>query len=276
MEPKPTRTPVPQPVAIVGAGRMGRGLALALEHAGVPGAIVGRSRRPEDTRGAGLVLLAVPDEAIGAVAGELARAAVVSRGQVVLHLSGLLDRRALEPLAATGAALGSFHPLQSVADPSDAPARLADAFAVIEGDERALTAAESLAHALDMHPLRLEADAKPAYHAGAVIASNYLVVLADAAERLARQAGIRAEDAAKLYLPLMRGTLANLERGAAAALTGPIRRGDAATVRAHLDALSPDDRELYRLLGRAALGLARRAGLQAEAAAGVERELEQR
>jgi len=253
---------------------MGRGLALALGDAGLTATVLGRARRSDETLGAALVLLAVPDDAIGGVAEELARARAVSARQVVLHLSGRLDRRALGPLAATGAALGSFHPLQSVADPSDAPGRLAGAFAAIEGDARAVAAGEGLAAALGMRPVRLEPGAKPAYHAGAVIASNYLVVLADVAERIAREAGLAPEDAAKLYLPLMRGTAANLEQGPAGALTGPIRRGDAATVRAHLEALSPGDRELYRVLGRAALELARRGGLPDAAAARIERELE--
>jgi predicted short-subunit dehydrogenase-like oxidoreductase (DUF2520 family) len=118
--------------------------------------------------------------------------------------------------------------------------------------------------------VRLERAAKPAYHAGAVIASNYVVVLAAMAARIAGTAGIAAEDAAALYLPLMQGTVANLAMGPAAALTGPIRRGDAATVRAHLAALAPGDRELYRELGRAALRLAREAGLAPEVAAEVE------
>ena len=267
------RTAVLQPVAIIGAGRMGRGLALALERAGAKAAVLGRERRPGDTLTAALVLLAVPDEAIRMVAKELACAGGVDGRQVVLHLSGLLDSRALAPLAPTGAALGSFHPLQSVADPADAPARLAGAFAGIEGDDRALAAAEGLAAALGMRPVRLEPGAKPAYHAGAVIASNYLVVLADLAERIARGTGIPPRDAARLYLPLMRGTVANLEQGPAGALTGPIRRGDAATVRAHLEVLSGEDRELYRALGRAALELARRAGLSEAAAERMAREL---
>ncbi|HEX6615694.1 MAG TPA: Rossmann-like and DUF2520 domain-containing protein [Gemmatimonadales bacterium] len=263
-----------QPVAIIGAGRMGRGMALALERAGIPAPVLGRVRRAHDTLDAGLLLLAVPDDVIGAVAAELAQAGAVTGRQVVLHLSGLLDRRALAPLEPTAAGLGSFHPLQSVARASEAPGRLAGAFAAIEGDERALAAGERLAAALGMRPVRLQPGAKPAYHAGAVIASNYLVVLADLAERIAREAGIPAEDATKLYLPLMRGTVANLEQGPAVALTGPVRRGDAATVRAHLKALSAGDREIYRVLGRAALELARRAGLSDEAAVSVARELD--
>ena len=264
-----------QPVAIIGAGRMGRGLALAIRRAGGEVALLSRGRKAEETRGAALVLIATPDEAIGDVAGELAHDGAVGERQVVLHLSGLLDRRALEPLVFTGAGLGSFHPLQAIADPASAPERFAGAFAGLEGDERALTAGERLASALGMRAVRLAPGAKPAYHAGAVVASNYTVVLAGMAERLAREAGVAAEAAATMYLPLMRGTVANLVLGPAAALTGPVRRGDVATVRSHLAVLGKEDRVLYRTLGLAALRLAREAGLPPEAAAEVERVLEE-
>jgi predicted short-subunit dehydrogenase-like oxidoreductase (DUF2520 family) len=264
------------PISIIGAGRMGRGLAIALERTGAEVGLLTRSRRPEETRHAGLVLLAVPDDTILSMAAELAKEGAVSARQVVLHLSGLLDRRALEPLAATGAGLGSFHPLQAIAEPSAAPELLAGSFAGLEGDGRALAAGEWLAATLGMRPVRLTPGAKPAYHAGAVIASNYAVVLADMAERLARQAGLSAADAAAMYLPLMQGSVANLAGGSIAALTGPIRRGDAATVRAHLAALAPEDGELYRQLGLAALRLAREAGLSPAAAAELQRALERR
>jgi predicted short-subunit dehydrogenase-like oxidoreductase (DUF2520 family) len=260
-------------VTIIGAGRMGRGLMAALERAGVGARLLGRGYQTDQVRSAGLILIATPDDAIGEVAADLARHLAVAEHQVVLHLSGLLDRLALQALAFTGAGLGSFHPLQSIADPATAPDLLRGAYAGLEGDERALAAGERLARALGMRAVRLAPGAKPAYHAGAVVASNYVVALAAVAEQLARRAGVPAADAAWLYLPLMRGTVANLELGPAAALTGPIRRGDAATVRHHLAALSPPERVLYRELGRVALRLAREAGLGEASAEAVERAL---
>jgi predicted short-subunit dehydrogenase-like oxidoreductase (DUF2520 family) len=98
-------------------------------------------------------------------------------------------------------------------------------------------------------------------------------VLASLAGHLARKAGIEPRDAGEIYLPLMRGTIANLALGPAAALTGPIRRGDEATVRRHLAALEPQDRKLYRDLGLAALRLAREAGLAEASALAVEQAL---
>ncbi|HET7425456.1 MAG TPA: DUF2520 domain-containing protein [Gemmatimonadales bacterium] len=263
-----------EPVAIIGAGRMGRGVSLALRVAGVPAALLGRDRGIEEVRGAALVLVAVPDDAIGVVAAELARDRAVEPHHVVLHLSGALDRLALHALVDTGAALGSFHPLQSIADPETAPSRLRGAYAGLEGDTRALEAGERLALALGMRAVRLAPGAKAAYHAGAVFASNYMVVLASAAAHLAERAGVPPGDAQALYLPLMAGTVANLAQGPAGALTGPIRRGDAATVARHLSLLSGEDRELYRELGLRALELARLAGLGEAPAAAVEQVLQ--
>ena len=270
-------------VAIVGAGRMGQGLGLALDRAGWQVRLLARSRHPvvpplvlhtgpraEATLGADLVLLAVPDDAIPSLAAELALQGGIGAAQVVLHLSGLLDRRALGALLPTGAALGSFHPLQTVADPAAAPERLAGAYAGIEGDERAVAAGERLAGAMGMLAIRLSSEGKAAYHAGAVMAANYTVALAGVAERLAVAGGVPAEVADRLYLPLIRGAAGNLELGPAAALTGPIRRGDVRTVEAHLAALESEDRELYRLLGLAALRLARQSGLDPAAADRVE------
>jgi predicted short-subunit dehydrogenase-like oxidoreductase (DUF2520 family) len=261
---------------------MGQGLAIALGAAGVEVVLLARRPRSvseplvlfpgswgEGTRGAAIVLLATPDDAIPAAAAELARAGAIAESQVVLHLSGLLDRRALESLVSTGAGLGSFHPLQTIADPGSARARLIGAYAGIEGDSRAMADGEWLAMMLAMHPIRLTPEAKPAYHAGAVFAANFLVALAGVAERLARQAGVPPADASRLYLPLLQGAVINLDSGAARALTGPIVRGDVVTIRAHLAALGAEDRDLYRALALATLPLAREAGLSAEAAARV-------
>jgi predicted short-subunit dehydrogenase-like oxidoreductase (DUF2520 family) len=273
-------------VTILGAGRMGQGLAIALGVAGHRVGLISRSSHPvipplrlhtgpreEALRDASVVVLAVPDGAITSLAGELAAEGGITAHHVVLHLSGLRDRQALAPLAGTGAALGSLHPLQTVSDPVTAAARFAGAYAGVEGDDRALAAAEALARSLRMVPVRIPAGAKPAYHAGAAFAANYTTALVAVAERLALAAGIPPDIARRLYLPLIRGAAANLEAGPAAALTGPVRRGDVETVAAHLGALGPEDRELYLLLAREALRLAREAGLSSEAAARMGRVL---
>src|SRR5688572_27940472 len=267
---------------------MGQGLGLALKRRGYKVALVARTprditpplmlhqgSRAEATSGAELVLIATPDDAIGAVAAELAAEGAITRDQVVLHLSGLLDRNALLPLEETGAGCGSFHPLQSVAEAATAAERLKGAYVGIEGDDRALIAAERLANTLRMIPVRIPAAAKPAYHAGAAFVANYTVALVGVAERLARAAGVPADIAARIYLPLLGGAVANLTAlGPAASLTGAVRRGDVQTIQSHLDALEPEDRKLYRTVGRAAIALAREAGLNDSAAKRVDAVLE--
>jgi predicted short-subunit dehydrogenase-like oxidoreductase (DUF2520 family) len=280
---------VSQPrVTIIGAGRMGQGLGLALKRRGYKVALVARTprditpplmlhqgSRAEATSGAELVLIATPDDAIGSVAAELAAEGAITRDQVVLHLSGLLDRNALLPLEETGAGCGSFHPLQSVAEPATAAERLKGAYVGIEGDDRALVAAERLANTLRMIPVRIPASAKPAYHAGAAFVANYTVALVGVAERLARAAGVPPDIASRIYLPLLGGAVANLNAlGPAASLTGAVRRGDEQTIRAHLKALNAEDRTLYRTVSRAAITLAREAGLSEGAAQRVDEALD--
>ena len=270
--------------AIVGAGRMGQGIGLGLMAAGWDVTLVTRTPRPvapplrlhtgagagDVVRRATLVLVATPDDAIPSAAAELAAEGGIGPGHSVLHLSGLLDRSALAPLGGTGAALGSFHPLQTVADPGAAPARLRGAYAGVEGDPGALAMAHLVAAALGMVAVPLDPAAKPLYHAGAVLTANYTTALVGVAQRLAIRAGVPAEVAARMYLPLVAGAAANLaELGAARALTGPVRRGDLGTIRAHLAALPGDVLPLYRALGLAALELAREAGLPDAAAAAV-------
>ena len=268
---------------------MGQGLGLALKRRGYRVVLVNRNPRDvspplilhqgslaEATSGAELILIATPDDAIEPVAAQLAAERAVSREQVVLHLSGLLDRAVLRPLEELGAACGSFHPVQTVAEPGTAAERLKGAYVGIEGDERALVAAERLANTLRMTPVRIPASAKPAYHAGAAFVANYTIALVGVAERLARSVGVPAEIAAKLYLPLLGGAAANLDAlGPAEALTGAVRRGDVETIRAHLNALNEEDRELYRTVGRAALALAREAGLDEATAARVSAALDE-
>ncbi len=114
-----------------------------------------------------------------------------------------------------------------------------------------------------MIPVRLPAGAKVLYHAGAVVASNYVVTLAGLAARWAEAAGLSAELAGQIYRPLLAGAAANLAgTSPPKALTGPIRRGDLDTVRAHLAALGPEDRRLYAVLGLETVRLAREGGLE--------------
>ncbi len=275
-------------VAIVGAGRVGLTLARALLPLERPVRLLVREARrlppglpaPESSwqaalAAADLVIVAVPDDAIAMAAAQLVKSGGVVARHVVLHTSGLHGADALAPLKATGAALGSFHPLQTFADAQGDPDALAGTPAVVEGSPEAVRAARGLAESLEMTPiLELSAERKPLYHAAAVFSSNYVVTLAAMAERLAREAG--AGDASgRLFGALLANTVQHLSReDPATALTGPIRRGDAGTVAAHLRALSGSDRSLYVALAREALRLARASGLEESEARRMERVLE--
>ncbi len=269
-------------VAIIGAGRAGRALALALTRAAVPVIVCTRhqSNLPDSiscslqpwTRAlesADIILIAVPDDAIEDVAHQLLGASLPQA--VVLHCSGLRDRTALRILEGRVAGLGSFHPLQTLAGDSEAASRLQAAYAVLEGDAAAVSSGRTLAGLLGMKPLEIPAAGKARYHAAAVIVSNYTVALVSVAERLAREAGIPADAADRIFLPLLEGTWRNLEmRGSTEALTGPIVRGDAGTIQAHLALLDPATRRLYAVMGLEALQVARRGGLVAAKADEIE------
>ncbi len=262
------------------------GLGLALAGAGYTVRIHGRTKKavpgpltlsvgpgdepPPWIAQLAVIILAVPDDAIRPLAGVLADAGTIGSQQVVLHLSGVHGQEALGPLVGSRAALGSLHPLQTISDPERAAERLKGAWAAVEGMPRAVEAAERLAQDVGLRPFRIASQAKPMYHAGAVFASNYLVVVEAVAQRLLRHAGLTDAEAWQALRPLVEGTLENLARlGPLGALTGPVARGDEATVRRHVEALTQDDAALYRVLGRAALELAQKRGMDEGLAARI-------
>ena len=264
-------------VAIIGPGRLGNGLARALDVQGWNVVVLGRNVRGEwgaHLTGRRLLVLAVPDDAIAGVAVELAASGAVARDQVVLHTSGARDQGALSALSGVARGLGSFAPVQTVADPATAAERLRGAYAAIEGDPAAVEAGMALAAGLGMHGIVLTAEAKVAYHAGAVMVANLGVALEAMAERVAIGGGVPAEAAAKIYLPLWRGMVDNLgAMGVGPSLTGPIKRGDVETIHRHLSVLRGAEREAYVALSWEAIRLAERSGLAKEKVAELEKEL---
>lgn len=269
-------------MGIIGPGRAGLGLALALRRAGVRVLGVHGRRHKPMPRGialsvgglppwlaeAGVVLVAVRDEALAPVVVELAEPGLLHSGQAVLHLSGARSSEVLAPLRHCGAAVGSMHPLMTVSeDPKRAAKHFAGATFALEGDVAAVSAADAIARRLGGRPVMIAPELKPAYHAGAVFASNYVVVLLAAAERLLAEAGIPPEAARAALLPLARATLDNVAAvGVEQALTGPVARGDTETVTRHLGVVAPELRPVYVELARLALDLARAAGLSEERA----------
>jgi predicted short-subunit dehydrogenase-like oxidoreductase (DUF2520 family) len=235
-------------LALVGPGRAGRAVSGALAVAGwSAGAVVGRGDDPAAAAGSDLVVVAVPDGAVSAVAEALVPH--VGAHTLVVHLSGALGVEALAALAAAPCRVGALHPLQTLAGAPDDAARLRGTWFAVEGDPEVA----ELARACGGHPFAVGDRAR--YHATAVVASNHLVALLGQAERLAAGAGVPV---AALW-PLVERTVENVrERGAAAALTGPVARGDADTVARHLAALPADELATYRALAREALRLSGR------------------
>jgi predicted short-subunit dehydrogenase-like oxidoreductase (DUF2520 family) len=200
---------------------------------------LGTTRRPAPAFArADVVLLAVRDDQVTSVAAELAGERGW-QGAVALHLSGALPASALQPLRERGAAVGSWHPLMVLLRlPGAVPAALpADTPIVVEGDRRAVRTGRALAAALGLACHEVPASAKVAYHAAATLAANLPTALVWAAGELLR--GIHLPRGEALVGPLAREALTAAARhGAAAALTGPVVRGDAATLELHLEALA--------------------------------------
>ncbi|WP_454718195.1 Rossmann-like and DUF2520 domain-containing protein [Caulobacter segnis] len=213
------------------------------------------SPRPGDA-----VMLSVRDEAIGAVATRLAQA-VDPAGLVVFHCSGARDLEPLAPLR--GAALAALHPVKAFADPAREVATFDGVVCTLQGDPMALEVLAPAVTAIGGEPVVLEAAVdRRLYHAGAVFASNYLTTLVQAALDAHAAAGIDPADSLRILAPILRDALgAILERGPVHALTGPIARGDAATVATQAEALAAHDpalADLYLELGRRTLDLSRR------------------
>lgn len=244
-------------IAFVGCGAAGRALARLWLRAGHEiGAIQNRSTSADAVVaiGAGtadgslddadVVVFATPDDALSKAASDIA----LRPDQVAIHLSGALPSTVLQP---TGARVASLHPLRAFAS---IDVDMSGTWCFVEGD----VIAEQLARDLGAEVARIETDRKLLYHAGAAIASNYLVTLFDWARRCFRGAGIDAEDteADAAILALMRGTLDNVAaKGAAEGLTGPIARGDLDVIQGHLAALPEAEKPLYCALLEATIPL---------------------
>jgi predicted short-subunit dehydrogenase-like oxidoreductase (DUF2520 family) len=266
-------------VGIIGPGHAGLGLAVALTEAGYDVRLYGRrampvpaglrlvvgpdTRAPQGLEEADVIVCAVRDDAVRNIAAVLAAERVIESRHTVLHLSACWGRELLDALSGTGAALGSLHFLQTIVDPASASAHLRGARAAVEGDPRAVRVASEVARSLGLVPLVIPSAQRPIYHAAAVVASNYIVVLAAVAQRLAVAAGIPEHEAWAALRPLVRGSMQNLlaAEDPADALTGPAMRGDDRTITEHLRHISGMDREIYRVLGRAALDVAARHGV---------------
>jgi predicted short-subunit dehydrogenase-like oxidoreductase (DUF2520 family) len=236
MHPDQTSLPSPLRVGVVGPGRVGTALARALRDAGVE--VEGPAGRGERPGGCDAIVLCVPDAEIAGAAEVVTAAA-----PLIGHTSGATP---LSALAHAGVPAFGMHPLQSFAT---ADVRFAGAGAAVAGTTpEALAFAAALADRLGMTPFEIDDEGRAAYHAAASIASNFLVTLQAAAERVAAGAGLDGDDARALLLPLVRQTVENVAAvGPEKALTGPIARGDEGTVEAQRAAVAEAAPELLAL-----------------------------
>lgn len=261
---------------IIGAGKVGRGLATAFRAAGVQVlGIHARTARegatssgqlPNTIGEASVVIVAVTDAAIDEVFHQIATfvrsgRGALAHGTVVLHTSGTSTPAALGELRALGLPCGTFHPLVPFASAERGAALLHEGWVGIDGDATACAASRRLAAVLGARTLNIPTGNKAAYHAAAVLASNFPVVLAALAARVLTRAGVEERTAEQVVHRLMSAAVENLEHGSpAAVLTGPAARNDIETLALHRDALrgDPELSEVYDALTRAALRMTNR------------------
>ena len=259
-------------IGFIGVGVVGTALARGLSRAGyavvavasrrfesaqrLAAAIPGCMAYPETqavANAADLVFITTRDDAIA----EVARSVRWVSGQMVVHTSGATTISALASAKEAGALVGSFHPLQTFADADQALASLPGTTFVLEGEGQALECLKKIAEDLGGRYLTIRSEDKTLYHAAAVMASNYTVTLMHMAVDMWRAFGVEPSVALQALLPLLRGTVRNLEVvGLPRCLTGPVARGDVTTVQAHLETLAKRAPELlpaYRELALQAI-----------------------
>jgi len=266
-------------VAIVGAGRVGTSLAVALHKARVEVTAIVDHLLPKAQRAAALsgarvassslgelpanvsyIILSVPDDALPQVATGLASWNALRPGVAVAHTSGSQASGVLSCLKSKGAHIASMHPIMTFAGQDDDWQRWKGSYVSLEGDEEAEQRASRLLRRLGSVPVQLPAGSKPLYHLACVLVSNYVVALHACAVRLVHQLGLDEETVRHMLAPLLAQTARNIEmQGPAQALTGPIVRGDLRTVEQHVAALQdqPELAAAYAALGRVCVQLAR-------------------
>jgi predicted short-subunit dehydrogenase-like oxidoreductase (DUF2520 family) len=272
-------------IAIIGSGRLGSALAIALDYKHYPIESMVAKRLQSAQRAAALldcrptalaarqlgklpavdlILIATPDDQIANVVGELLRLEIDwFRKTIVLHTSGALSSDILAPLREKGLNSGSLHPLVSVSEPAAGAVSLRGAFWCVEGDARATRVAKTLVRDLEGKSFSVRAAEKALYHAAAVMASGNVTALFDVALEMMVKCGLTRKNARLVLQPLIASTIQNLEtRDPVDALTGTFSRGDLETVKRHLEALETnkleDALELYRLLGKRSLKLTKK------------------
>jgi len=261
-------------LGFIGAGRVGTGLASGFARAGVnvvaiaSRKIASAQKLVKRVRGAracvpqevadraDIVFLTVPDDAIEGLASTLSW----RKGAACVHCSGAAELDVLKKAVADGALAGGFHPLHMFGKAGEPPGALAGCTIALAGPDALVERLGRLTRALHAKPLRLPEGGRALYHAAANFSGAFVIALIQEAIALWGKLGIAEADALAALLPLLRGTADNVEKlGAAGGLGSAIARGDAGTIRRHLDVLAreaPDSLELYRILSLRTIPLA--------------------
>ncbi len=284
-------------IAIIGLGKVGTAVGYLLNKAGYEIAAVydqseealrshtaytGGKICPDPPQAAALadcILITTGDDMIAGACSLIAGSDALRPGCKVLHMSGAGGLDLLDAARSKGAYVASIHPIQSFPDFDAAVRNIPGSTFGITAQEEIKDWAISLVEDLGGIPLVVSEADKPLYHAAACMASNYLATLINMAETVYGRFGLKGDSAAKAFQPLIRGTLSNIESGGTIqALTGPIARGDAGTIRKHMQALSrnlPELVDAYRSLGILTVGMAmKKKSLSGERAAEILKILE--
>lgn len=282
-------------ISVIGSGRLGSALALALSrrgyvitavvarrqsHARKAAALIGQTPDPmalsaariQEIPQSDIYLFTTPDSVIPEVAARLSSAQPFRerretniRSPVAIHASGALSSIILRPLRDIGWQTASMHPMVSISDPVAGASSFNGAYFCIEGDRGAAAIARAMVRRLGGRQFSVPAACKPLYHAAAVMSSGHVVALVDLAIDILTACGLTPAESRQILTPLVRSAIDNLEASEPArALTGSFARADVDTVKRHLAALAGRDkreaREVYINLGRHALSLAKAAG----------------
>lgn len=259
-------------IAVIGAGKVGSALAIALQNAGhlVMG-VASRTQSAAETlaarvgaakagikikqavRQAEVILITTPDRQIAVVVEALLKEDAIRSGQFVFHACGSQSAETLAAVRDAGAIIGSMHPLQAFSTIEGAVQSIPGTYFAIDGDAAAIAAAKQMIVDIGGQSFVIPSAQRALYHAAACMASNYTVAVIHSAVQMFKALGITETEAIAALSPIMRGTFANIVRaGTVNALTGPIVRGDVGTIEKHLAQiaeLSPKESTIYAQLG---------------------------
>ncbi|MFQ5823049.1 MAG: Rossmann-like and DUF2520 domain-containing protein [bacterium] len=271
------------PVAIIGAGRVGRALSQALHKQGITiSAVISRSLDlaercakasncaifseqlfdlPDLTK---IIFITTPDKALSQITRNIAKLNFNFKNKFAAHTSGAMTSEVLEPLRKQGALVASFHPIQTFAGDDFDLEKFSGIYFGLEGDEEALNVCKNIVKLFDGKYIIIPKDIKSLYHTACVFTSNYLIALLDFSIQLLSSFNLTREQSAQILLPLLEGTVENIKKmGIETSLTGPISRGDFQTVQKHVETIKNNNPEIlpfYCLLGKKVLNMTEKRG----------------